>query len=320
MVLLAAGLLAACDMSQTGQCLRIARRGRPLPDRCDFSLEDISHADLSGTDLREVDFGSATMVGVDLTGADLTRADLALADLTGARMSGAQLEGADLRWATLDRADLTDADLTDADLTDADLTGAILTGAIFRGVAVSEIADWSSVDFSAADLTGAVSAVEVLAASVCRGEGAAGAAPYQPEDQPNLLLLLEVGKEGVTKVEDGTRIESEEGVVGIHEWTYAVPPEWRSENIADIELVICATPQYSLTYARCEYAGNVTTPTIRYAVELTAREARTGDVIEMRTFEGRGEGCPALWDGRTLVGPRLEFADVSDWVAALAGR
>jgi uncharacterized protein YjbI with pentapeptide repeats len=314
--------------------------------RADLSGAALVNADLAGASLDSVDLEGADLTGADLSGASLdgvvlTEATLSGADLTGASLEDAQMDGVDLTGAVLDDADLgrallrhaaiTDATLVGANLVDAVLDGAnvsgtAIEGASLEGASLVDVVGLADLDLAAAlgiaiDDLGETLAVQnirlerredILAAlaPACRGEGIAEAAVFPTGSLRSVVVLSKIGRPASL--------------------TEETPARWEPVAVRFAQLVACAGPERSETVEVCRYfvietgQRGETVRRVRFSLPARIVEARTGNVVDERVFEGsQPQFCaleinPPLFEA-TLAGDHVTFPQIRPWLERFVG-
>jgi hypothetical protein len=139
LVLLVAGLLAACDGQpsppRTNEPVDAASKS-VLAAQPDPASTDLGQRSCVGCELPGWDFRGRTLIGINFLDANLRGADFTGATLRGVELSGANLEGANFSNARIEALEGHPTRFARAKLGDARFVGASLDGADFQHAAI----------------------------------------------------------------------------------------------------------------------------------------------------------------------------------------
>lgn len=115
--------------------------------------------------------------------------------------------------------------------------------------------------------------------AVCSGGAVPQAAPYEAGDKKRAVHVLYFP----TAEQSFSREDAPEGLA------LAGTPE---EDVTKYELVACATGKPINKKASCDFTGGKVLEVYDGDVEVAVREAKTGKLVETKTFKGTSSGCP----------------------------
>lgn len=118
--------------------------------------------------------------------------------------------------------------------------------------------------------------LEQKLAPVLQGQGVPQAAAYMPG--PGVHKLVEIGNP------PNTGCDGDNCISGI-------PDHWKTQSVGETELVLGCTYTEDPMSKTCEYNGGKTAKLSHVVAVYTLYAARTGEVIDQRTFEG-DQKCP----------------------------
>jgi hypothetical protein len=135
-------------------------------------------------------------------------------------------------------------------------------------------------------------------APTTRAQAVDKAAPYTPSFEPHKLTFLSV---------NGT----------LHEWHDGIPAIWQADYVEETELVVVVGRHRSERIQHVTYAnGAPPIDRVRWDLEVSVVEAKTGKVLDNRVFQNlpRPVRASEPW-ALTLIGRQVHWAPVFHWVS-----
>ncbi len=134
--------------------------------------------------------------------------------------------------------------------------------------------------------------------SVCGGGANTNSAPYNGTGKTHLIVLLNSSGD-------------------VHKWSDDLPADWWPNSEQDVELVACLDKERVSRIQRCSYSGGSDIERFRLTVDVTLREAQTGNIVASMSFYGSSpRQCKLVEDESTtrLVGGHVQVSDVMNWL------
>jgi hypothetical protein len=126
----------------------------------------------------------------------------------------------------------------------------------------------------------------------CRGESVAGAADYRGGGTPHRIVIIDPLPE------------------------FSLPGEWRSQSVADTQLVGCATLAHSVI-GSCPYINRGSVERWRYTISIEVRAAATGERVASTEISADPPPCPStIGSNRSHIGG-LSYDKLEAWLAPI---
>jgi hypothetical protein len=97
--------------------------------------------------------------------------------------------------------------------------------------------------------------------------------------------------------------------------SYTPPQQWQTSNSSLVELVVCSSLQ-STNVGSCFYTGGYIVTLYRLQVDLTIREAKTGNILGQKSFYSSIPTCPptyTVYDPLSIFGS-LDNNEMNNWI------